>query len=111
MISVTLARIDENLLAARVSRGMFATVCGLKPSTLSAAFNGVVNLGGPREAELLTTSFRLVELRAASEPFSLPPNAGAVKILVQRLQDGTLSVETIRAAVAALFGVDAEKFE
>ena len=69
MASVTLARIDENVRTAGLSRGNFALICGLKPSTLSAAYNSVVNLGGPREAELLTVSYRLVELREACKPF------------------------------------------
>ena len=103
MVSVTLARIDENVRAAGISRAAFAIVCGVKPSTLSAAYNSIVNLGGPREAELLTASYRLVELRAACEPFALPPNANMVRVLVERLQDGTLTTERIRQMVSSLF--------
>jgi len=105
MASVTLARIDENVRAAGISRAAFAIVCGVKPSTLSAAYNSIVNLGGPREAELLTASYRLVELRSACEPFALPSNANMVRVLVNRLQDGTLSVEAIREMVSSLFEV------
>jgi hypothetical protein len=103
MASVTLARIDENLRAAGISRAAFATICDLKASTLSAAFQSIVNLGGAREAEMLTVSYRLAELRTACEPFTLPPNANMVRVLVNRLQDGTLTQEKIRAAVSSLF--------
>jgi len=103
MASVTLARIDENLRAARVSRATFAVVVRVKPSTLSAAYNSIINLGGPREAELLTASYRLVELRAACEPFALPPNANMVRVLVEKIQDGRLSAEEIREVVSRLF--------
>jgi hypothetical protein len=78
-------------------------VVGVKPSTLSAAYNGIMNLGGPREAQLLTASFRLAELRTACEPFALPSNAGMVRVLVNRLQDGTLTAEKIREIVSSLF--------
>ncbi len=103
MASVTLARIDENVRAAGISRAAFAIVGEVKPSTLSAAYNGIINLGGPREAELLTASYRLVELRTALEPFALPSNASVVKVLVEKLQDGTLTTERIRQMVSSLF--------
>lgn len=105
MASVTLARIDENVRAAGISRAAFAIVCGVKPSTLSAAYNSIVNLSGPREAELLTASYRLVELRAACEPFALPSNANMVRVLVEKIQDGRLTPEKIREIVSSLFEV------
>jgi hypothetical protein len=105
MASVILARIDENLRAAGLSRATFALVCGLKPSTLSAAYNSVVNLGGPREAELLTVSYRLVELREACKPFALPSDAGMVRQLVGRVLDGEVTAEKIREIVSSLFEV------
>src|SRR6266513_1084833 len=100
MVSVALARIDENVKAAGISRAAFAIVCGVKPTTLSAAFNSIINLGGPREAELLTASYRLVEIHAACQPFALPPNANMVRVLVEKLQDGTLTTERIRQMVS-----------
>src|SRR6266403_586418 len=103
MVSVTLARIDENVRAAGISRAAFAIVCGVKPSTLSAAYNSIVNLGGPREAELLTASFRLVELREACKPFPLPSEAGMVRQLVGRVLDGEVTTEKIREIVSSLF--------
>ena len=105
MASVTLARIDENLRAAGLSRATFALVCGLKPSTLSAAYNSIVNLGGPREAEMLTLSHLLLSARTACEPFALPGDANMVRVLVNRLQDGTLTTEKIREMVSSLFEV------
>src|SRR6266481_9868648 len=103
MTSTTLARIDENVRAAGISRAAFAIVCGVKPSTLSAAYNSIVNLGGPREAELLTASYRLVELHAACAPFSLPSNASMLRVLLEKIQDGRLSAEEIRRMVSSLF--------
>src|SRR5258708_34866113 len=103
MASVTLAKVDENVRAAGLSRANFALVLGLKPSTLAAAFNSIMNLGGPREAELLTVSFRLAALRDACLPFALPSDAGMVRVLVEKLQDGTLTVEMIREKISSLF--------
>jgi hypothetical protein len=103
MASITLARIDENLRAAGLSRAAFAAVCGLKPSTLSAAYNSIVNLGGPREAEMLSLSHLLLSARTACEPFALPADANMVRVLVNRLMDGTLAVEKIRETVSSLF--------
>jgi hypothetical protein len=103
VISVTLARTDENLRAAGCSRAVLATVCGMKASTLSAAYAGTVSLGGPREAELLTVSHRLLDLRTALSPLEPPRNAAQLKILVDRLQDGVLTTEQIREAVSRLF--------
>src|SRR6266852_1587802 len=105
MASVTLARIDENLRAAGVSRGVFAIICGLKHSTLSAAYQSVVNLGGPREDELLTVSHRLLDLSTSLEPFALPSNADMVRVLVEKLQDGRLTKDEIREKVSSLFEV------
>ncbi len=102
MASVTLARIDENVRTAGLSRGNFALICGLKPSTLSAAYNSIVNLGGPREAELLTISFRLVELREACKPFALPSDANMVRQLVERV-GGAVTMEQIRETISSLF--------
>jgi hypothetical protein len=112
LASITLTKVDQNLRAAGCTRGLFALVCNLKPSTFSAMFSGVVNLGGEREAELLTVSHRLVELREACEPFALPSDADAVRVLVQRFSEGSLTTEMIRAAVATLFsgGIDSGKF-
>src|SRR5437899_399339 len=99
MASVTLARIDENVRTAGLSRANFALVCGVKPSTLSAAYNSIVNLGGRREAELLTVSFRLVELREACKPFALPSDASMVGQLVERVMSGEVTMEQIRETV------------
>lgn len=103
MTSTTLNRVSENLIAAGCSRAILATVCGLKPSTLSAAYNGTVNLGGTREAELLTASHRLLDLRTALSPLEMPKDANQLRVLVNRLQDGTLIVDEIREMVARLF--------
>ena len=103
MASTTLNRVSENLIAAGCSRAVLATACGLKPSTLSAAYNGTVNLGGHREAELLTASHRILDAANALRPLSLPSDANSVATLVNRLQDGSLTPERIRQAVQVLF--------
>jgi hypothetical protein len=102
MASTILNRVAENLNAAGCSRAILATVCGMKPSTLSAAYTGVVNLGH-REAELLTASYRILEAAKALEPLPLPSDAASVGVLVNRLTDGTLATETIRETVQILF--------
>src|SRR5690348_5112318 len=103
MASVTLSRIDENVRTAGLSRANFALVCGVKPSTLAAAYNNIVNLGGPREAELLTISFRLVELREACTPFALPSDANRLRQLVHRVMDGAMTVNEVRETISSLF--------
>jgi len=105
MASVTLNRIDENRITAGLSRANLALVCGVKPSTLAAAHNGIVNLGGHREAELLTVSFRLVELREACKPFALPSDANMVRQLVERVMGGEVTMEQIRERISSLFEV------
>jgi hypothetical protein len=103
MASITLNRVSENLIAAGVSRAVLATICDVKPPTLSAAYKGTASIGSVKEAELLSASHRLLDLRAALQPLSLPEDATALRVLVNRLQDGVLSEETIRAAVQVLF--------
>lgn len=102
MISTLLARADENLRAAGVSRAVLAVVVGMKPSSLSAAFNGVVNLGH-REGEVLTASHRILDAAIGCQPFLLPKDAQAVKVLVTKLADGALTTDQIRERVAFLF--------
>jgi hypothetical protein len=103
MISTTLARFKENLLAAGVSHATAATLVGLKPSTLSSAFREIMNLGGPKEAELLTTSFRLLELREALKPLGMPESVGDLEHLLDRMKDGSTSPEKIRETISSLY--------
>jgi hypothetical protein len=102
MASTILNRVSENLNAAGCSRAILATVCGLKASTLSAAYAGVVNLGH-READLLTASHRILDGANALRPLPLPSDAASVAVLVNRLTDGTLTPEKIRETVQVLF--------
>jgi hypothetical protein len=103
MASTTLNRVAENLHAAKCSRGILATVVGMKASTLSAAYSGIVVLGGPREADLLTISHRILDAANALRPLPLPADAASVAVLVNRLTDGTLTTEKIRETVQVLF--------
>ncbi len=102
MVSTVLNRVADNLRAAGCSRGILATICEIKPSTLSAAYTGVVNLGH-RETELLTASYRILEAAKALEPLPLPADAASVGVLVNRLTDGTLTTDQIREVVQVLF--------
>jgi len=104
MASTILNRVSENLRAAGCSRGVLAAVCGLKASTLSSAYTGVVVLGH-REAELLTASHRILDAATALKPLPLPDDAESVAVLVNRLTDGTLTTERIRQVVSELFEV------
>ena len=103
MISISLAKFRENLLAADVSHATAATLCGLKPSTLSSAFREIMNLGGPKEAELLTVSFRLLELREALTPLGMPESVGVLEHLLARMKNGSITPEKIRETVDSLF--------
>jgi len=104
MPSTILNRVAENLNAAGCSRAILATVCGLKPSTLSAAYTGVVNLGH-READLLKASHSVLDAANALRPLPLPSDAASVAVLVNRLSDGTLTTDKIRDMVSNLFEV------
>jgi hypothetical protein len=108
MISTSLARFRENMTAAGISQATGATLCGLKPSTLSSAFREIMSLGGLKEAELMTCSFRLLELREAMKPLDLPQSIGALEKLLERLTDGSITPDTIRTAVDTIFGGDNE---
>jgi hypothetical protein len=103
MISTTLARFKENLLAAGFSHATAATLCNLKPSTLSSAFREIMKLESTKEAELLTISFRLLELREALKPLGMPESVGDLKQLLDRIQDGSITPEKIRETVSSLF--------
>jgi hypothetical protein len=103
MASTILNRVSDNLLAAGVSRAVLATVCGVKPPTLAAAYAGTVVLGGHREAELLTVSHRILDAATACKPFDLPRDAASVAVLVNRLRDGTLTIDEICEKVSSLF--------
>jgi hypothetical protein len=103
MISTTLANFRENLLTAGVSHATAATLCGLKPSTLSSAFREIMRLDSTKEAELLTVSYRLVKLRNALKPLTLPESAGDLRQLLNNLEDGLITPETIKEAVSLIF--------
>jgi hypothetical protein len=103
MISATLARFRENLLAAGVSHATAATLCGLKPSTLSSAFREIMQLESTKEAELLTISFRLLELREALKPLGMPESVGDLEQLLNRMKDGSITPEKVRETVSLIF--------
>jgi hypothetical protein len=103
VLSITLSRFRENLLAAKVSHATAATLAGIKPSTLSAALREISRIDSSKERDLLNLSFRLIELNEALEPLGLPTGVGALAALIKRLESGSLTPEQIRAVVTTLF--------
>ena len=108
MISITLAKFKDNLLAAGVSHAAAATLGGLKPSTLSSAFRGITRLESTKEAELLTISFRLLELEAALRPLKLPENVSYLEQLLARVKNEEITPALIRSFVSRIFGEEHE---
>jgi len=104
MISATLTRTRSNLQAAGIPESALATLCGYKPSTLSAAFREIAQLKSTDEAVLLTASCRLSELSDAFYPLALPKSVGVLKHLLTRLESGELTLDQVRGSVTAIFG-------
>jgi hypothetical protein len=102
MISATLTRARENLKAAGVSHAAAALLVDLRPSTLTSAFREASRLDSRIEANLLTVSAKLVELRESFAPFGLPEDSTSLQCLVDAMIDGRLTADKIRETVSSL---------
>ena len=88
--------------AAGVSHAAAALLVGLRPSTLTSAFRQASRLDSRVEANLLTVSARLVELRENFAPFGLPEDNTSLQRLVDAMLDGRLTQEKIRETISFL---------
>jgi hypothetical protein len=104
MASLTLSRAKQNMADANVPMATLALVCGLRPTSLSSAFRGVMNLPSTTEARLFSASCRVLEITQALSPLLPPNDANELGRLLVQLEDGHISLEDIRAAVKRLFG-------
>jgi hypothetical protein len=102
MASLTLEKFRATCQSAGVPMSSVAQVVGVKPTSLSSALRDVMNLGGEKEARLMTVALRLSELQVALFPLQLPDNPEALKILVNGLESGRVSLDGIREFVSKL---------
>jgi hypothetical protein len=90
---------------AGISAATLAKLCGLQPSTLSAAFRSVVRLDSTKEAELLTMTHRVQELQEALKPFCEPTNVDELSRVLDFIKANNISTDQIRQAITSVFGV------
>src|SRR5713226_7496729 len=102
MASITLNRAKQNMRDANVPMAVLAQVAGLRPTSLSSVFRGVMTLDSRVEARLLTVSCRILEISQALTPLQMPDDAGDVSRLVAQLEDGQISLQDIRDSLARM---------
>lgn len=90
---------------AGIPMSVLAAVAGLRPSSVSSIYRGVMSLDSVAEARLLTLACRISELKSALEPLRLPDDWQSVAKMVTQLETGAASLDEIRAAVARMFGL------
>lgn len=103
-LSISLNRARANITEAGVPLSTLAICCGLRPTSLSSAYRGLMSLDSEKEARLLTISFRLLELKQALMPLQFPTDAGDVVRLLDQLESGRVTLEQIHEMVEKLFG-------
>jgi len=104
MASLTLERAKRNMVDCGIPVTVLAQVGGVRPTTLSSVFRGVMALHSETEARLLTISCRIAELHQAISPLRLPDGRDDVRRLVEQLESGAVTLEEIRTAVARMVG-------
>jgi len=104
MASLTLERAKQNVIGCAVPLATLAQVAGLRPTSLSSVYRGVMLLPSETEARLFTISCRIAELHQALLPLRLPDGADDLRRLVEHLESGGTSLEEIRDAVTKMAG-------
>jgi hypothetical protein len=104
MASITLNRMKQNAQDSGVPMATVGLICGVRPTSLSSAFRGVMTLSSHVEARLFQVSCRALELRDAFQPLRLPDNDKDLGRLVEELESGRLTLDGIRADVKRMFG-------
>jgi len=103
MVSPSLERVTNRTDALGISRATLATVCGLKPATLSNMLRGIKN-DGEAEYKLATTSLLLVELADAVSPLLLPNDPVNLSRLLNHVRERGVTADAIRGAITSVFG-------
>jgi hypothetical protein len=104
MASITLNMMKQNAQAAGVPMSVLAQIGGVRPTTLSSVFRGVMTLDSKIEARLHTVSCRVLEITQALLPLRAPDDANELGRLVVQIEDGRTTLDDIRAAVQRMFG-------
>jgi hypothetical protein len=102
MASLTLEKFRATCQSAGVPMSSAGTILGIKPTSLSSVMRDVMRLSPDTEARLLTVACRLSELRDALFPFPLPDSPEVLKILVDGVESGRVSLEGISEFVSKL---------
>ena len=102
MPSLTLEKFRATCQAAGVPMSSVGTVLNIKPTSLSSVMRDVMRLNPDTEARLLTVACRLSDLRGALFPLQLPDSPDALKILVDGVESGRVSLEGVRDFVSKL---------
>src|SRR5260370_32618151 len=103
MVSLTLSRARFNMGQAGLSAATLARLCGIAPSTLSAAFREQVYLGSEKESQLLTTTIRVQELQEALKPFREPTNCDDLQRVLDFIAANNIEPEAIRTSLTGGF--------
>jgi hypothetical protein len=104
MASITLNRAKQVMTDCGMPMAVLAQVCGVRPSSISSVFRGVMTLDLKTEARLLSVACRISELKGALEPVRLPDEWESVAKMVEGLEIGRVSLDEIRAAVSRMLG-------
>ena len=104
-LSITLSRTQYNARVAGISNATLARLCGLQPSTLSAAFRSVVRLDSVKENELLTVVIAVQELQEALKPFREPTNVDDLRRVLDFIKSNDIEPTKIREALTSVFGI------
>jgi hypothetical protein len=104
MASLTLTRAKQIMTDCNVPMAVLAQVAGLRPTSISSVFRGVMSLDSVTEARLLTIACKIAELKSALEPCRLPDDWESVAKMVAALAEKHVTTDEIRAAVSRMVG-------
>ena len=88
--------------AAGVPMSSVGSIHGIRPTSLSSIMRDLMRLTSEQETELMTTAFRLSDLRDALHPLRLPDEPMILKTLLDGLESERISLEFIRQFVSML---------
>src|SRR6266478_2595272 len=99
------AIVRDRIALLDTSASFLAALAGIPQSRLSLALNGTRSLGAEEGERLKDLTVKLIELRDACGIFPLAlHNAKAVRRLLDRMDERSITPEQVRDAVQVLFG-------
>jgi hypothetical protein len=106
MISTTLARARTNMEAAKISGATLACLCGIAPSTLSAAYREQVRLDSQTELKLFETSIAVLRLQQSLSPLREPTSVSDLRQMLDFVEFNQTTEQQVRGALLSLFGIE-----